>query len=165
MMILRGPSLTPSPVRERLVDEPTGDVVDHIVSQHFGAAPVETEALQSLHDALGAHLRAARVAATRGAAIFVVPASTAPGAGTDTIARHRAPPAAVAVITGAPVTAPVVGFFPKAKADEDVPALIPPFAIPILASPPPTRHIIKQLVTPGVHPKPPAPIPPYHSLR
>ena len=59
MLILRCPFLTPSPVRERLVDEPAGDVVDYIVSQHFGELPVETEALQLLHDVLRAHLRAA----------------------------------------------------------------------------------------------------------
>ena len=109
MLILRGPSLTPSPVRERLVDEPTGDVVDHIVSQHFGEFPVETEALQLLHDVLRAHLRAARVPATRGAAIFVVAARTAPVVETDTL---RAPPATVAVVTGASDTAPVVGLDP-----------------------------------------------------
>ena len=107
MMILSGPSLTPSPVRERLVDEPTGDVVDHIVSQHFGEAPVETEALQLLHDVLRAHLRAARVPATRGPAIFVVAAPTAP-----VVKIHRALPTAVAVVTGAPDTAPVVGSLP-----------------------------------------------------
>ena len=107
MHIFRGPSLTPSPERERLVDEPTGDVVDHIVSQHFGEPPVETEALQLLHDVLRAHLRAARVPATRGPAIFVVAAPTAP-----VVKIHPALPTAVAVVTGAPDTAPVVGSLP-----------------------------------------------------
>ena len=106
-----GRPLPLSPVREGLVDDPTGDVLEHILPQRHGEPPVERweEDLESLHDALRAHLRAARVPATRGAAISVVAARTATVVETDTV---RAPPATVAVVTGASDTAPVVGLDP-----------------------------------------------------
>ena len=103
--------LPPSPVREGLVDDITSDVLEHILPQRHGEPLVERweDDLESLHDALRAHLRAARVPATRGAAISVVAARTATVVETDTV---RAPPATVAVVTGASDTAPVVGLDP-----------------------------------------------------
>ena len=88
-----GLSLPPSPVREGLLDDPTGDLVEQILSQTHGEPPVERweELLQSLHDAPRAHLRAARVPATRGAASsFVAARGATPW---PCVVSARAPPA------------------------------------------------------------------------